>query len=329
MPWVFTLALNSTIMENQDYLDIKGRVINIQRYCGEDGPGTRTTVFVKGCSLRCKWCSNPESIKPKPELDFNKKVCKGAAECGICLKEPFPQGAFYVPDGEDDLVVPNWDLANSCTEELASLCPTGAIGMFGKLMTAREVLDEVLKDESMYRNTGGGVTISGGECLLQPDFTAAILRGAQESGIHTAIETAGNVPWEFMEKVLQYVNLMLHDNKLMNPERHKKWTGVDNKRILENFQKAYQTFPHVEFITRTPLIPGINANEEHIRAALEFIKPYKNVIDYELLPYHRFGLGKYEFLGKVYELKDFTSPTPEMLKQFRAMIDDAFGRTTV
>ncbi len=177
------------------------------------------------------------------------------------------------------------------------------------MMSAREVLDEVLKDESMYRNTGGGVTISGGECLLQPDFVAAILRGAQESGIHTAIETAGNVPWDYMEKVLQYVDLMQHDNKLMDPERHKKWTGVDNKRILANFKKAYETFPNKEFITRTPLIPGINATEEHIRAVLDFIKPYKNVIDYELLPYHRFGLGKYEFLGKVYELKDFESPS--------------------
>lgn len=311
-------------MEN--YLDIKGRVLNIQRFCGEDGPGTRTTVFVKGCSLRCKWCSNPESIKPKPELDFSRKLCKGAKACGLCLKAPFQEGAFYTVDGEDDKVHANWDLADTITEEQAILCPTSAIGVFGKMMSAREVLDEVLKDESMYRNTGGGLTISGGECLLQPDFVAAILRGAQESGIHTAIETAGNVPWEFMEKVLQYVDLMQHDNKLMDTERHKKWTGVDNTRILANFKRAYETFPDKEFITRTPLIPGINGNEEHVRAVLEFIKPYKNVIDYELLPYHRFGLGKYEFLGKVYELKDFESPTPELLKHLRGIIDEAYGR---
>jgi len=312
-------------MSNQDYLNIKGRVLNIQRYCGEDGPGTRTTVFLKGCSLRCKWCANPESIKLKYELDYNRKACKGAAACGLCLKAPFPEGAFYVVDGEDDKVHANWDLAD-ITEELAGLCPTGAIGIFGKEMTARDVLTEVLKDESMYRNTGGGMTISGGECLLQPDFTAAILRGAQESGIHTAIETAGNVPWEYMEKVLQYVDLMLHDNKQMNPERHKKWMGVDNKRLLENFRKAYETFPNKEFITRTPTIPGINADEEHIRAVLAFIKPYKNVVDYELLPYHRYGTGKYEFLGKVYELKDYDPPTPELLAHLRGIIDEAFGR---
>ena len=121
---------------------------------------------------------------------------------------------------------------------------------------------------------------------------------------------------------------MQHDNKLMNAERHKKWMGVDNVRILENFKKAYETFPNVEFITRTPIIPGINADEEHIRAVLEFIKPYKNVIDYELLPYHRFGTGKYEYLGKVYELKDYETPSPELVAHLRGIIDEAYGRTS-
>ena len=313
-------------MKENNVTNPTGRVLNIQGYCSDDGPGMRTTVFLKGCSLRCKWCSNPESIHPKPELNYDAKLCKGAKECGLCLKAPFPQGAFYTVEGPDDKIRVNWDLAGVCTEELTALCPTDALSMFGKLMTAEEVIAEVEKDASFFRNSGGGMTISGGECLLQPDFTAAILRLAQERGIHTAIETAGNVPWEFMEKVLQHVDIMLHDNKLMNPERHKKWTGVDNKRLLENFKKAYETFPHVEFITRTPLIPGINSDEEHIRAVLEFIKPHKNVIDYELLPYHRYGTGKYEFLGKVYELKDFNSPSPELLAQLRGIIDEAFGR---
>ena len=161
-----------------------------------------------------------------------------------------------------------------------------------------EVLDEVEKDSSFYRNTGGGITLSGGECLLQPDFSAALLDGAHKRGINTAIETACNVPWSFVEKVLPHVDTMLHDHKLTIPERHKKWTGVDNKRILANFKKAYETFPDTDFIARTPLIPGVNADEEHIRAVLAFIRPHKNVIDYELLPYHRFGLGKYELSGR-------------------------------
>ena len=171
-------------------------------------------------------------------------------------------------------------------------------------MTVDEVLEEVEKDESFYRSTGGGLTLSGGECLLQPDFSAALLKGAHERGINTAIETACNVPWRFVEQVLPHVDTMLHDHKLTIPERHKKWTGVSNKRILENFKKAYETFPDIDFIARTPLIPGINADEEHIRAVLAFIRPHKNVIDYELLPYHRFGLGKYLSLGVMYELDE-------------------------
>ncbi len=133
-------------------------------------------------------------------------------------------------------------------------------------------------------------------------------------------------PWEFVAKVLPHVDTMLHDHKLTIPERHKKWTGVDNKRILENFKRAYETFPDIDFIARTPLIPGVNADEEHIRAVLAFIRPHKNVIDYELLPYHRFGLGKYDFLGKVYELADFQSPSTELVQQLQAIIDEAFGR---
>ncbi len=306
--------------------EITGIVLNIQRYCSHDGPGTRTTVFFKGCSLRCKWCSNPESIRIKPELSYEPKKCIGK-ECSICLKPPFPEGAFYFIEGDDEKVKVNWQLAMNCDETLASLCPEGALEMFGKEMTVNEVVDEVEKDASFYRNTGGGMTLSGGEVMLQPDFAAACLQEAHNRGINTAIETACNVPWSFLEKVLPHVDTMLHDIKLMDSERHKKWTGVGNKRILDNFKKAYENFPHIDFVARTPLIPGINADEEHVRAVLDFIKPYKNVIDYELLPYHRFGLGKYELLGAIYELDDFNTPSDAVVKHLEAIIDEAFGRS--
>ena len=302
-----------------------GRVLNIQRYCSHDGPGIRTTVFLKGCSLRCKWCSNPESIHLKPELSYESEKCKGKA-CSICLKPPFPEGAFYFVEGDDEKVKVNWHLAMDCDEEMTSLCPEGALGMFGEMMTVHEVLDEVERDASFYRNTGGGMTISGGEVMLQPDFAAACLQEAHNRGINTAIETACNAPWSFLEKVLPHVDTMLHDYKLMNSERHKKWTGVGNERILENFKKAYETFPDIEFVARTPLIPGINADEEHVRAVLDFIKPHKNVIDYELLPYHRFGLSKYGLLGEVYELADYKTPSDELVKHLEVIIDEAFGR---
>jgi pyruvate formate lyase activating enzyme len=314
-------------MTNQtnNLLDIKGTVLNIQRYCSHDGPGIRTTVFLKFCSLRCKWCSNPESIRKKPELSYDPSKCKGK-ECSLCLKTPFPEGAFYFVDGDDEKVKVNWQLAMDVDSEEALLCPTGALEMFGKTMTVGEVLDEVEKDSSFYRNTGGGMTISGGEVMLQPDFAAALLQEAHNRGFNTAIETACNAPWENLEKVLPHVDTMLHDIKLMNSERHKKWTGVGNERILANFKKAYETFPNIDFIARTPLIPGVNCDDEHIMGVLEFIKPHKNVIDYELLPYHRFGLGKYELLGEVYELDDYKTPSDEVVKRFQAMIDKAFGR---
>jgi pyruvate formate lyase activating enzyme len=153
-----------------------------------------------------------------------------------------------------------------------------------------------------------------------------LLEGAHERGINTAIETASNVPWEFMERVLPHVDNVLHDIKLMDPERHRKWTGVKNDRILDNLKRAYETFPDTDFVARTPLIPGVNADEAFVRQVLAFIRPHKNVIDYELLPYHRFGTKKYEFLGKVYELADFKTPPEDFVARLNAIIDEAFGR---
>jgi pyruvate formate lyase activating enzyme len=277
--------------------EVTGTVLNIQRYCSHDGPGIRTTVFLKGCSLRCKWCSNPESIHPKPELAYDARLCSGAKECGLCLKAPFPAGAFFVVPGADDKIRVNWDLASDCDEETIALCPTKALYLFGATMTADQVLDEVEKDASFYRTSGGGMTLSGGEATMFPDFATALL-----------------------------VDTVLHDLKVMDPERHKRWTGVDNKRLLENFRKAYETWPKQTFIARRPLIPGVNDDEKDIRAALGFIRPYKNVVDFELLPYMRFGLGKYDMLGRIYELQDFEPPTEESLQHLRAIIDEAFGR---
>lgn len=304
-----------------------GLILNIQHFCTHDGPGIRTTVFLKGCSLRCKWCSNPESIHLKPELAYKRSQCIGAKACGLCLKEPCVEGAFYVVEGEDDRVHVNWDLASDCGKECADVCPTGALYMFGREMTVDEVLAEVEQDSAFYHESGGGITLSGGECQLQADFSGALLAEAHRRGIHTAIETAFNVPWANVEKVLPHVDLVLHDHKLTDPERHKNWCGVDNKQILANFKRAYEAFPNTQFIARTPVIPGVNDDEAHIRSVLALIRQYPNVIDYELLPYHRYGESKYEFLGQIYELKDFNSPTAESMQRLQSIIDEAFGRT--
>jgi pyruvate formate lyase activating enzyme len=221
----------------------------------------------------------------------------------------------------------NWDLASDCGKACADVCPTGALYMFGQEMTVDEVLAEVEQDSTFYRESGGGITLSGGECQLQADFAAALLAEAHRRGINTAIETAFNVPWANVEKVLPHVDLVLHDHKLTDPDRHKQWCGVDNRQILANFKRAYEAFPNTQFIARTPVIPGVNDDEAHIRSVLALIRQYPNVIDYELLPYHRYGESKYEFLGRVYELKDFNSPTAESLQRLQAIIDEAFGHT--
>lgn len=164
-------------------------------------------------------------------------------ECGKCLQPPFPEGAFYVVDCPDDRISVNWDLASDCDVETAALCPTGALYFFGEEMTVGQGLDQVEQDESFYHSPGGGMTLSGGEAVMQPEFSAALLEGAHARGINTAIETAANLPWRFYEQVLPHVDYVLHDLKLMDSERHKKWTGVGNERPLENFKKAYQVFP--------------------------------------------------------------------------------------
>ncbi len=300
-----------------------GIVLNIQHFSTHDGPGMRTTVFLKACSLRCKWCSNPESIHPMPELSYNLRACITEKQCGFCIKA-CPEAAVYVMDSDNKVRI-NWDLCTNCGK-CVDVCPSKALTLMGSEMTVDEVLAEVEQDSGFYRESGGGITLSGGECLLQPDFSAALLEAAHQRGINTAIETAGNVPWASMEKVLRHVDIMQHDYKLTDPGRHKEWTGADNVRIKENFRKAYGAFPDVKFIARTPVIPGVNDDDEHIRAVLEVIRLYKNVIDYELLPYHRFGEAKYDYLGRVYALKDFPALPAPTLVRLQAIIDQAYGR---
>jgi len=303
--------------------EIRGTVVNIQHFSTHDGPGIRSTVFLKGCSLRCKWCCNPETIAPRPELAYNLKQCIGEQECGRCLPV-CPEAALHVL-ATDGKVRVNWDLCTNCSACIA-VCPSSALYSFGSEMTVAQVLEEVEQDSDFYAESGGGITLSGGESLLQPEFSAALLAGARERGIHTAIETAGNVPWRFMEQVLPHTDLVLHDYKLSDPQQHKRWTGADIARIQDNYRRAYETWPDKPFIARIPVITGVNDTLEHIYNVLERIGPYPNVVQLELLPYHRFGDSKYGFLGRVYELEDFEPPDPQTMQRLQAEIDDWFTR---
>lgn len=298
-----------------------GVVVNIQHFSTHDGPGIRTTVFLKGCSLRCKWCCNPEAINPEPELAFKLKQCIGEKECGRCLGV-CPEQALQV-DASDEKVRVNWDLCCNCGMCVA-VCPSRALYTLGQTMTVDEVLAEVEQDGGFYEESGGGITLSGGECLMQPEFSSALLKEARARGINTAIETAGNVPWKFMAQVLPYVDTMLHDYKLTDPAEHRRWTGAGNARILKNFQRAYEQFPGINFIARIPLVPGVNDDEAQIDAVLDAVLPWPNVSALELLPYHGFGDSKYGLLGSVYELEDFSPPAAERLEQLRRRISARF-----
>jgi pyruvate formate lyase activating enzyme len=297
--------------------DISGYVVNLQHFSTHDGPGIRTTVFLKGCTLRCKWCCNPETIAPKPELAFNLSRCVGTGECGRCLAV-CPEQALHALDSDGKVRV-NWDLCTNCGKCVA-VCPSMALYHYGRLMRVTEVLAEVEQDGGFYAESGGGITLSGGECLLQPEFSAAVLEEARARGVNTAIETAGNVAWPAMALVLPHVDTMLHDYKLTDPATHKRWTGAGNARIVENFQRAYREFPDTRFVARIPLVPGVNDDEAHIDAVIDAIAPYPNVVELELLPYHRYGDSKYGFLGRVYALEDFSSPTAERLQLLRRYI---------
>ena len=301
---------------------VKGKIINIQHFCYHDGPGIRTTVFLKGCSLRCKWCGNPESISQETELAYDRKECLGCKKCGICLKKPFEQGLFDVD--EEGFITLGEKAKRSRDFSNIGLCPTKALYLYGEEKTVSQIMEDVDKDAPYYRKSGGGITVSGGEPLLQPDFTAELLKAAHAHGYTTAIETASNVPWENMEKVLPYADTVLHDIKIFDSQKHKQWTGSDNRRILYNLEKAYNTFPDKKFITRTPVIHNINDDDENINSILGFILPHKNVAEYELLPYHKLGVGKYNALGEEYALDKFEAPSKERLDELRKRIVNAF-----
>jgi pyruvate formate lyase activating enzyme len=298
-----------------------GVIVDIQHFSTDDGPGIRTTVFLKGCSLRCQWCANPEGVRPRPELGFRTAQCIGVEACGHCLPA-CPQSAFGRGDADGKATL-NWNKCDDCGLCVA-VCPSRALYLYGRTMSVAQVIAEVEQDGAFYGESGGGMTLSGGECLLQPDFSAALLSEARRRGISTAIETAGNVPWRFMAQVLPHADIVLHDYKLTDPELHRRWTGADNLRILENFRRAYVTFPDKTFIARIPIIVGVNDNEAHVGAVLERIRPYTNVVDLQLLPGHRFGLSKYAYLGRDDAMTDLSVPSEEIMARLRSVIAAGF-----
>ena len=247
-------------------------IFDIQRNSYVDGPGIRTTVFFKGCNLNCFWCHNPESKKKHPQMMFFKNKCTG---CGKC-KEKCQNG------------LEKCDLCGKCT----LYCPSEAREICGREYTVDEVMKEILKDKPFYETSGGGVTFSGGECMLQIDFLCEILRKCKENGIHTAVDTAGNVPWESFERVLPYTDLFLYDVKCITESLHKKGTGVSNELILQNLQRLKGK---ADIIIRVPVIPEFNDDASEQDKIKEFLQQ-NNFEKVEYLPYHDMGEHKKDAL---------------------------------
>ena len=269
-------------------------VTNIQRYSINDGPGIRTTVFIKGCALECFWCHNPECIHPYEEIRFINEKCTKCGACSVIC----PEQAVPSPD-EVEAGAPKIDRAK-CTRcmECVTACKYGALVRAGEPLAVEEILDEVQRDRLFYNNSGGGMTLSGGDPLFVPDFTIELLKGAREAMIHTCLDTCGHVAWHVMGKALDYVDLLLLDIKHMDPVKHKEATGVSNELILENAGKAAKK---TKLLIRIPVIPGFNDSAEHIEEVAKFAKSLgNNVVRCDLLPFHNWAEAKYESLGLKY-----------------------------
>lgn len=287
--------------EEED-LTQEGMVFNIQKYSVHDGPGIRTIVFLKGCSLRCRWCSNPESQKRQPELAWNAGRCIGLSHCGHCV-EACDRGALK--RGEDDKPLLRREFCGDCQHICAEACPAQGLLVYGKKRTVADVLDKVEQDMAFYCRSGGGMTLSGGEPLSQKEFAIALLRQARRRRMKTAIETCGMVPEENFALAAPYLRNVLFDIKHMDSDAHREATGAGNEQILANFRFLAERHPELPILARTPVIPGFNDNSEAIGAIASFLKPYTHV-HYEMLPYHRLGTQKYQFLQRSCAMGDMT-----------------------
>ena len=278
-------------------------VTNIQGYSIHDGPGIRTVVFLKGCSLECQWCSNPECISPHPEVGFIKTLC---TKCGKCA-EVCPEEALIFE--ADQLPRIDRKRCSGCGE-CSAVCDYEALILYGKPMNADEVFDAVNRDKMFYQASGGGVTVSGGEVLLQPQFVCDLFEKCRQAGIHTCLETSGHAAESALSLVLPYTDYVLYDLKHLNSERHRQYTGKPNRLILANAKIVAAS--GVETLFRMPLIPGINDDMQNISETAEFFHGLgNNALGIELMPYHRLGKGKYESLDRPYRLSGLLSPEPD------------------
>jgi pyruvate formate lyase activating enzyme len=288
-----------------------GVIFDIERFATKDGPGIRTVVFLKGCHLHCRWCQNPESQHTNVEVMYDAKKCTA---CGRCL-ESCPNGAIQT-DASFGLVSDSETCIGCglCTET----CYYDARKLVGTNYKISALMKEILKDKLFYENSGGGVTFSGGEPLLQSDFLMAVCRACGREKVHRAVETCGHVPWNVFNKLLSELDLIFFDLKHIDPGLHKQYTGVTNELILDNLRKLSDVFSPL--IVRIPVIPGFNDASETQKSIFSFLKnQLKRITTVELLPFHRLGSSKYKGLGREYPMENIVSLKKEDLKHLEKL----------
>jgi pyruvate formate lyase activating enzyme len=295
-------------------------VSNVQRFCVHDGPGIRTVVFFLGCPLRCAWCQNPETLDGTPSLMINSRKCAG---CAACVEACGQKAVFQNAEGSV-----RFDRAR-CTAcgECVTSCYYRARELSGRSWTVDGLMKVLGRDRVVYRNSGGGVTLSGGEPLLHPAFARELLGRCRAEGIHTAVETCGAVPWSHIESVLEYTDLFLYDIKLVDPVAHAEWTGTSNTLVLENAQTLAAQGARI--IPRVPLIPRVNDAEKEFRAIAAFCAALPSVTELHILPFHQVGSSKYELVGKGYRMGEVPEENAGRVAACRKIAEECGLRVSI
>ncbi len=294
-------------------------ITNIQKFSIHDGPGIRTNVFFKGCCLKCKWCANPEGIRPTPELLYTRRKC---VSCGTCV-HTCPNHALTL--GENGITV-NRDLCRHCGA-CTKTCPGSALKISGKVMTPDEVFHIVNQDKVFYETSGGGVTFSGGEPFLHPKFIKEVAEKCKAEGYSVCAETCGFFSLEDVLPVIPLFDLLLYDIKIVNNEKHKIYCGESNERIHKNFAALVDQIP---IIPRIPIIPGVNDTPEDIKDFQNFFRPFKEYLtEVDILAYHTLGLSKYEMLGRPYELSELSTPSDEHMQWIKTELEKVVPKVVI
>ncbi len=289
-----------------------GLIFDIKRYAIHDGPGIRTTVFLKGCPLQCPWCHNPEGQDSNPELSYNETRC--LEDCSECIKI-CPQDALSFVNRLVSIDRDKCDLCGDC----APACPTEALEIIGRDLSVEEVMEEIEKDRVFFEESGGGVTFSGGEPLAQLEFLKAVLDKCKKKGLHTVLDTCGYAPYEYIEEIAKKIDLFLYDLKLMDDKKHQEAMGVSNKLIIENLKKLSEKGSQI--IVRIPIIEGVNDTEENIIGTAKFIASLPGIKEISLLPYHKGGRQKYSRLNKASKMDKAPSPSKEKIKKIKKKLE--------